>query len=250
MNSSLSNSSSPSTATSPAQHVIESLDLTAGYLRGARIEFSPRLNCIIGGRGAGKSTLVEMLLFALGFPVPRSRAEAFDALVKTNLGNGRATARVRNRHGVRYESSRSYGEALRVASSTGELTGVSLDGELFKVDYYTPNQIERIALDRLAQLALIDKFIESDVRRIDGAIVERMRHLTQSANEVKRLEREIQDDEEGARAARRSREPASAPASERARRRRDEEGVREQGSPHARARSPYDRDAASRRRPR
>ena len=183
----------------PAQHVIESLVLSGGYLRGTRFEFSPRLNCIIGGRGSGKTTMLELLLFALGVPVQPARAASFDALVKSNLGNGRATVRVRNKHGVRYESGRAYGEAPRVVSSTGELAGVSLDGELFKVDYYTPNQIERIALDPIAQLALIDKFAESDVRRIDGVIGERARRLAQNATDVTRLEREIQDDEEKAR---------------------------------------------------
>jgi hypothetical protein len=38
----------------PAHHVVLSLDVTGGFLAGAQMEFADGLNCLIGGRGAGK----------------------------------------------------------------------------------------------------------------------------------------------------------------------------------------------------
>jgi hypothetical protein len=39
-----------------AYHVVLSLRVTGGFLAGAEMEFADGLNCLIGGRGAGKTT--------------------------------------------------------------------------------------------------------------------------------------------------------------------------------------------------
>jgi len=52
---------------------IETLHFFSGYLDGIHIELSPHLNAVIGGRGTGKSTLVECLRYALDAP-PRAAA--------------------------------------------------------------------------------------------------------------------------------------------------------------------------------
>ena len=45
---------------------LKSLKITGGYLDGLCIEFSEHLNAVIGGRGTGKSTLLECLRYVLG----------------------------------------------------------------------------------------------------------------------------------------------------------------------------------------
>src|SRR4029453_17812737 len=52
----------------PEEH-IEFLGMwwqTEGFLRGARIRFNENMNVLIGGRGAGKSTVIESLRYVLG----------------------------------------------------------------------------------------------------------------------------------------------------------------------------------------
>ena len=39
-----------------AHHTLLSLEPTGGFLKGATFEFADGLNCIIGGRGTGKTT--------------------------------------------------------------------------------------------------------------------------------------------------------------------------------------------------
>ena len=46
-------------------HRIRWLAVVGGFLDGARIEFGPGLNCIIGARGTGKTTALEFIRFAL-----------------------------------------------------------------------------------------------------------------------------------------------------------------------------------------
>jgi len=47
-----------------------SADFHGGFLDGVKIEFSPNLNCFIGGRGSGKSTALVAIRAALGADLP------------------------------------------------------------------------------------------------------------------------------------------------------------------------------------
>ena len=56
------------------------------------MDFSDGLNCVIGGRGTGKTTVLEALRFALdrmpNETVDRKRHEALEELLQANLGTG------------------------------------------------------------------------------------------------------------------------------------------------------------------
>ena len=86
-----------------AHHVVLSLNVTGGFLAGAQLEFADGLNCLIGGRGTGKTTALEFLRFGLGLmPDPKAnpqRHRAIDALVKANLGNGQLEGRTPHEDG-------------------------------------------------------------------------------------------------------------------------------------------------------
>lgn len=47
-------------------HKIKSLEVKGGFLDGMKIEFDDNLNCLIGGRGTGKTTVIEFIRYALG----------------------------------------------------------------------------------------------------------------------------------------------------------------------------------------
>jgi ABC-type lipoprotein export system ATPase subunit len=52
----------------PACARIESISVEGGFHHGLEVEFGPGLNAVIGGKGTGKSTLLEILRFALEAP--------------------------------------------------------------------------------------------------------------------------------------------------------------------------------------
>ena len=57
-------------------HVVLRLAVTGGFLAGAHLEFADGLNCLIGGRGAGKTTALEFLRFGLGLmPDPKTNSQ-------------------------------------------------------------------------------------------------------------------------------------------------------------------------------
>jgi len=72
-----------------AHHTILSLEVTGGFLKGAKFEFADGLNCIIGGRGTGKTTVLEFVRYVLAL-MPNektmpARSRAIKALVQSNL---------------------------------------------------------------------------------------------------------------------------------------------------------------------
>src|ERR1022692_2676335 len=93
-----------------AHHLVVSLNVTGGFLAGVQLEFADGLNCLIGGRGAGKTTALEFLRFGLGLmPDPKvhgPRHKAIDGLVKANLGPGRLAIDLRTKTDMRYTAGR------------------------------------------------------------------------------------------------------------------------------------------------
>ena len=157
-----------STGTQPADspghsHRIRSISVIGGFLDGTRLELSEGLNCIIGARGTGKTTVLEFVRFAFDSLHDRETDPAeyrrVDALVEQNLGGGRVEIEFETKDGLRYIVSRSVGEEPVVLTADGEATELTLkSGDVFRADIYSQNEIERIAGQSWSQLGLIDNF--------------------------------------------------------------------------------------------
>lgn len=191
------------TLKSTPHHTLLSLEISGGFLRGTKIEFADGLNCIIGGRGTGKTTVLEFLRFALGLmPEPRlepARAKALEKLIRANLDSGMVRLRVRTKHGIEYITERSYDGSIQVLNEQGTAVPVSLDRDLiFTADVYSQNEIEEIATNSSLQLSLLDKFIEKEVTQIAHELAKISRQLDQNAADLLRLDREIEDVEAAA----------------------------------------------------
>ena len=101
-------------AQSPVGKVVR-MTVAGGYLDGVQVDFSDHLNTVIGGRGTGKSTLLECLRFAFDFPPKGKQAQKLhQEIIKENLGRsaGRVEVTVVSsaQNGKRYTISRRYGE--------------------------------------------------------------------------------------------------------------------------------------------
>jgi DNA repair ATPase RecN len=184
-------------ATPPASiphHRIESLTIEGGvHFRSVHLPLVDGLNCLIGPMGAGKTTILQSLRYGIGTATADPRAAKNDAQVEGTLGTGTVAVGARTQHGQGYRSDRCVGEAPRVTTESGEHAPVSLDGDLFKIEIYGQNEIQAMAEKPAAQLALIDKFADAEIRALEDAIAQVEGRLTLNAAEVTRLESEIAD---------------------------------------------------------
>ncbi len=182
----------------PAHHLVVSLNVTGGFLADAQLEFADGLNCLIGGRGAGKTTALEFLRFGLGLmPDPKAdpqRHRSIEALVKANLGTGQLRIELRTRTDMRYTASRSFHETVQVLNEVGTAVPISLDrDQIFSADVFSQNEIEEIASSPAAQLELLDRFQEPETVAIDRELEQLQRQLDQSSTDLRRIDQEVED---------------------------------------------------------
>jgi len=182
-------------------HRILSIEVAGGFLDGTRLEFSDGLNCIIGGRGTGKTTVLEFIRYILGMMPDvndsRPRAKAIEGHVRGNLGSGTIYLEVETKHGTRYRAERPWGDDVQVLDRDGEPVPVSLDRDLvFKADIYSQNEIEEIATTPRFQLSLIDRFAEEEIREVETEIARAKRQVQDSAAELRMIEGRIREAEE------------------------------------------------------
>jgi AAA domain len=164
----------------------------------ADLRFADGLNCLIGGRGAGKTTALEFLRYGLGLmPDPKAdlqRHRTIEGLVKANLGNGRITIELQTKTGMRYSAGRGAGETVQVLNEKGAAVPISLDrDQIFTADVFSQNEIEEIASNPMAQLDLLDRFQEEDSTRIGRDLMQLRRDADQSASDLRQLDLQIED---------------------------------------------------------
>ncbi|MFW6106854.1 MAG: ATP-binding protein [bacterium] len=159
-----------SATTSTRCHRLKSLSVVGGFLDGLSLEFAPGLNCLIGPRGTGKTTVLEFIRYALDeFPrdeggLARKRVEA---LVRSNLGDGRIRLAVETGDGLEYIVDRSASGEPMVLTSDGRPTDVRINSAgVFSADVFSQNEVENIADSPQSQLELIDRFASGQIAEI------------------------------------------------------------------------------------
>ena len=179
-----------------AKWLIDSFEVSGGFLAGMTLRLPPRLTCIIGPRGSGKSTLAEAVRFALlGMSnLPKNRAD----LVQANLGSAFVTLQTSpDQRGEYFTIRRGHKQAASLTSSTSRsLTDIDLDrGTFLPLDAYSSAEIEAIADESLGhkRRALLDDLIGDDLRQVELALGERRRALESNADAIRAGQRAIAD---------------------------------------------------------
>ncbi len=148
---------------------------------GLDLTFDGSLNCIIGPRGTGKSTVQEMIRFALkvmpgrdGDPI-RKRVQS---LINSNLNGGRVELTIETKDGLTYVVSRSSDEEPILLDEAGNPISIdAMVAQIFRADIFSQNQIESIAETPHYQLDLLDKFEEEALRNVRAQIAATGRNL-------------------------------------------------------------------------
>ncbi|MFC5008727.1 PHP domain-containing protein [Dactylosporangium cerinum] len=160
----------------PEHTVIESVTVTGGFLDGQQFHFSCDLNCLLGGTGAGKSLLIELVRFALDQqtdPVdfPQVRKEV-DSRLKYALTSGSTVEVVLTRGNARCLVRRAYFEdgstEPEFVGDTEQLTGLS--GRI-AITGFSQSEVIEYARTPVGRMALIDAALdltEFEVRETDA----------------------------------------------------------------------------------
>jgi len=141
--------------------VIEAVAWEGGFLDGVRLRFSGSLTCLVGGRGTGKSTVVESLRFALGLvPIGEAATKGHRQLIATVLQPGtKVTVQLRSRSET-YSVERSVPDPPVVRDSAGSVLSSRPADVLGAVEVFSQHE--------LAELAESQDYVAELLRRFGG----------------------------------------------------------------------------------
>ena len=178
-------------------HRIRSLSIIGGFLDGQRFDLVGGLNCFIGARGTGKTTVLELVRYALDVPAPNVDG-VFNSLIERNLDGGRVQLEIETTEGLCYTVRRDSGETPILLNANGETPDDLQLSCLFRADIFSQNHIEGMADSPEAQLALIDGFareqlnaIENELKKIKSQLSTNAGHLVPLAEQDAALDDEI-----------------------------------------------------------
>lgn len=149
---------------------IARVQVEEGFLDGLDLRLGSGLNVIIGTRGTGKTSLIELIRFALGgtgFTAEATRRS--DAHARAVLGSGKVTVTLRA----------ASGEETLVTRTTAEPSSRAT-GRIALPFVLSQTEIEALALQSSGRLKLIDGFLKQSTELSDeeGLITTEIRSLT------------------------------------------------------------------------
>lgn len=170
---------------------IERIRFVGGYLDGVDVELSEHLNAVIGGRGTGKSTLLECIRFAFDLqPFGKAAKAQHDAILKNNLGNEKGMVEVVVRsavmHGRKFTVSRKYGNQSVVVDDNGEVSPHQPKDLLPGIELYGQNEIYEMTHDEPSRNKLIERFLEGGHEHFDSDIAKVLSKLKENRESIER----------------------------------------------------------------
>ena len=163
---------------------IQRVQIEEGFLDGLDVEFTAGLNAVIGARGTGKTSLIEIIRFCLDVnsttseTTRRSRDHALSV-----LGSGQVTVTLVD------------GENTILVSRTASDPSPRATAQYRKPVIFSQTEIETVGLEAAGRLRLVDGFVKSrpDTEVQERELVNECRILTQ---QVELCRKEIEEFEQ------------------------------------------------------
>ena len=129
---------------------IRAMAITGGFLHNEKIHFSDNLNCLIGGRGTGKSTAIRALAYAFGLN---------DSFQDYDNCPDSVTVFCEDANGTLYRYVRTRGGDIEVkAKEDRSVSDVPIDA--FRIEYFGQGELARVAEDPLKRPELLQEFLD------------------------------------------------------------------------------------------
>ncbi|MCU0694649.1 MAG: AAA family ATPase, partial [Polyangiaceae bacterium] len=151
----------------PEEHAeLVALAWEGGFLDGAAVHFNPNLNVLVGGRGTGKSTVIESIRAVLALePVGDEARKAHDGIVRQVLKSGTKISLLVRAHrpAIReYRIERTIPNPPLVKDNGGEVSNLLPQDVLPRIEVFGQHEISELTKSREKLTRLLDRFVERD----------------------------------------------------------------------------------------
>ena len=138
-----------------------------GFLRDTSVHFNGNLNVPVGGRGTGKSTMIESMRYALGLdPLGEEARKAHEGIIRYVLKPGTKVSLLVRSHKPSarcYTIERSVPNPPIVKDETGEVLTLSPKDVMPGVEVYGQHEISELAKSPEKQTLLLERFVDRDL---------------------------------------------------------------------------------------
>jgi predicted ATPase len=169
---------------------IKSIAFEGGLLEGTKIDFSPELNNLIGIRGSGKSSLLEVLRYVLGISLPVNAADPDykNSLVTRSMGSGgKAIVNIVNKQNEEYRIEKLYGQKEDIYKNNLLQPGISIEATGFNTPiYFGQKDLSNKGKDFEGDL--IQRLIGTRLKAVQVKIEQKKREVENIISELKKLQ--------------------------------------------------------------
>jgi len=169
---------------------IKSIVFEGGLLEGTKIDFSPELNNLIGIRGSGKSSLLEVLRYVLGISLPVNAADPDykNSLVTRSMGSGgKAIVTIVNKQNEEYRIEKLYGQKEDIYKNNLLQPGISIYATGFNSPiYFGQKDLSNKGKDFEGDL--IQRLIGTRLKSVQVKIEQKKREVENIISELKKLQ--------------------------------------------------------------
>jgi len=166
---------------------IKSIHFEGGLLDGKVLHLSPDLNNIIGIRGSGKSSILEIIRYTLNIPLGKVMDREYkNSLIEFVLkSGGKVVVKVVNQYGEEYRIEKIYGQKEDIYDKGNNRKDVTIDA-IFKLPvYFGQKDLSNKDIDFEADL--INKLIGSKLLNVKSRIESKKYEVSNVITEIKKL---------------------------------------------------------------
>jgi len=176
---------------------IKGLHISGNFIKDEWVGLNQSLNCLIGSKGSGKTSILECLRFVLGTTIPKERKESVNKHIAHILGSsGFVECLIKRDDGTtalltRRSDSPHRLRVVEADNSTKEIEASDSFG--FEAAILGWHEIEAIADDPVARISLIDRLgiegqIKSHIEQIDLRVTRAREEFPAFQTKLKNLE--------------------------------------------------------------
>ena len=167
---------------------IKSIAFEGGLLDETKIDFSPELNTLIGIRGSGKSSILEILRYTLGIPLSPTAVDPRykDGLIENVLrSGGKSIITIVNKQKEEYRIEKIYGQKEDIYKGNVLQPSISINAVFDYPVYFGQKDLSNKDADFEADL--IQRLVGTRLKDIQSKIEQKKREVTNIVAEIKKL---------------------------------------------------------------
>lgn len=173
---------------------IKSISYEGGLLDGVKIPLSPGLNCLIGIRGSGKSSILESLRYGLDIPMggtPQDKKYKESLLPHILKSGGKITIEAVDKHGEVYEVSRILSSTPDVYKNGNHIPDIKILGTIVNNPLYFGQKDLASAGDGFGH-DLVEKIVRDELIEVRKLIAQKQISVNECIESLSTIEEEAE----------------------------------------------------------